>query len=72
MKVDIQGNVYCSGPGGIWIFSPNGELLHKILVPEVVTNLAWGDQDYKTLYITASTSLYRIRLNVAGFHTLVD
>ena len=66
MKVDVQGNVYCSGPRGIWVFSPAGKLLGKIIVPEVVENLGWGDKDYKTLYITASTSLYRIRLNVAG------
>lgn len=66
MKVDVQGNVYCSGPQGIWVFSSAGKLLGKIIVPEVVTNLAWGDSDYKTLYITASTSIYRIRLNIAG------
>lgn len=66
MKVDVQGNVYCSGPAGIWVFSPNGQLLGKIIVPEVVTNLAWGDLDYKSLYITATQSLYRIRLNVQG------
>ena len=66
MKVDVQGNVYCSGPQGVWIFSPAGQQLGKIIVPEVVTNLAWGDSDYKTLYITATTSLYRIRLKVAG------
>lgn len=66
IKVDVQGNIYCSGPEGIWIFSPAGNLLGKITVPEVVTNLAWGDKDYKTLYVTASTSIYRIRLNIAG------
>lgn len=66
MKVDVQGNIYCSGPAGIWVFSPNGQLLGKIIVPEVVTNLAWGDLDYKSLYITATKSLYRIRLNVRG------
>jgi gluconolactonase len=66
MKVDVQGNVYCSGSGGVWVFSPNGELLGKIIVPEIVTNLAWGNLDYKSLYITAGTSLYRIPLNIAG------
>ncbi len=66
IKVDIQGNVYSSGPEGLWVFSANGQLLGKILVPEVVTNLAWGDRDYKSLYITATQSLYRIRLNVRG------
>lgn len=69
MKVDVQGNIYCSGPEGIWIFSSAGKLLGKIIVPEVVTNLAWGDSDYKTLYITASTSIYRIRLNILSNFT---
>ncbi|MGE5655458.1 MAG: SMP-30/gluconolactonase/LRE family protein [Actinomycetota bacterium] len=66
MKVDVEGNIYCAGPGGVWIFSPEGELLDKIEVPEYTTNLAWGDRDYQTLYITADKSLYRIRLNIAG------
>jgi len=50
----------------VWVFSPSGKLLGKVFVPEVVTNLAWGDKDYKTLYITAATAIYRIRLNIAG------
>jgi gluconolactonase len=62
LKVDVEGNVYSTGPGGVWIFSPSGKLLGRISVPETATNLAWGDRDYKTLYITASKSLYRIRL----------
>lgn len=66
MKVDTKGNIYCSGSGGVWIFSPTGQLLDKIAVPQSVTNLAWGDKDYKTLYITAGNSIYRIRLNIAG------
>ena len=66
MKVDVEGNVYCSGSGGVWIFSPSGKLLDKIAVPDKVTNLAWGDKDYKTLYITAGRGVYRIRLNIAG------
>lgn len=66
MKVDVAGNIYCSGSGGVWIFSPTGQLLEKIVVPEKVTNLAWGNKDYKTLYITAGESIYRIRLNVVG------
>ena len=66
MKVDIKGNVYSTGPGGVWIFSPNGDLLGIIETPEAPTNLAWGDRDYKTLYITANTSLYRIRLQIEG------
>lgn len=66
LKVDIEGNVYSTGPGGVWILSPGGKLLGRIPVPEMATNLAWGDRDYKTLYITASKSLYRIRLKIAG------
>ncbi|MGL5063560.1 MAG: SMP-30/gluconolactonase/LRE family protein [Microcoleus sp.] len=66
LKVDVQGNVYSTGAGGIWILSPAGKLLGKIPVPETATNVAWGDKDYKTLYITASKSLYRIRLKIAG------
>ncbi len=69
MKVDIKGNVYSTGPGGVWIFSPNGDLLGIIETPEAPTNLAWGDRDYKTLYITANTSLYRIRLQIEGLST---
>ena len=66
LKVDLQGNVYSTGPGGVWILSPDGKVLGKISVPETATNLAWGESDRKTLYITGSTSLYRIRLKIAG------
>ncbi len=68
MKVDIKGNVYSTGPGGVWIFSPNGELIGIIETPEAPANLAWGDRDYQTLYITARKSLYRIRLKIRGLH----
>jgi sugar lactone lactonase YvrE len=66
MKVDREGHVYCTGPGGVWVFSPLGGLLGRILMPEQTANLAWGDEDWRTLYLTASTSLYRIRLSIAG------
>ncbi len=66
MKVDTKGNIYCSGSGGIWIFSPTGKLLDKIAVPKAATNLAWGGKNYKTLYITAREAVYRINLNIAG------
>ncbi|MCU0541625.1 MAG: SMP-30/gluconolactonase/LRE family protein [Oscillatoriaceae cyanobacterium Prado104] len=66
LKVDVAGNVYSTGAGGVWILSPSGKVLGKIPVPEMATNLAWGDKDYQTLYITASKSLYRIRLKIAG------
>ncbi|MGB6432224.1 MAG: SMP-30/gluconolactonase/LRE family protein [Candidatus Acidiferrales bacterium] len=66
IKVDEQGNLYGSGPGGLWIISPEGKHLGTIAVPERMANLAWGDADGKTLYIAASTSIYRIRLKIAG------
>jgi gluconolactonase len=66
LRVDEKGNIYGSGPGGVWIISPHGKHIGTIKVPERVSNVAWGDQDGKTLYITASTSLYRIKLKIAG------
>jgi gluconolactonase len=66
MKVDALGNVYCTGPGGIWIMSPEGKHLGTILLPETGTNMNFGDADGKTLYITDRKSLGRIRLKVAG------
>jgi gluconolactonase len=66
IRVDHEGNIYGSGPGGVWIISPEGKHLGTIKVPEVVSNVAWGDEDGKTLYITGSTSLYRIKLSATG------
>jgi gluconolactonase len=66
VKVDIAGNVYASGPGGIRILSPQGKELGQINLPEDAANLAFGGADQKTLYITASTGIYRVNLNVAG------
>jgi gluconolactonase len=66
LRVDKSGNIYGSGPGGVWIISPEGKHIGTIKVPERVSNVAWGDVDGKTLYITASTSLYRIKLMVPG------
>jgi gluconolactonase len=66
MKVDVKGNLYCTGPGGVWIFSPDGKHLGTIQPPEVPANCAWGDADGKTLYMTARTGLYRIKLGIAG------
>jgi gluconolactonase len=66
MKIDRAGNLYVTGPGGIWILSPDGKHLGTIKVPEQPHNLAWGDEDGKTLYVTALTSIYRIRLNIEG------
>jgi len=66
MKVDVQGNIYSTGPGGVWIFSPEGKPLGTIVMPEKSSNVAWAGDDRKTLYITASSSVYRIHLNIAG------
>ncbi|MGI8958422.1 MAG: SMP-30/gluconolactonase/LRE family protein [Bryobacteraceae bacterium] len=66
MKVDQKGNLYSAGPGGVWIFSPDGKHLGTIRLSEKVGNVAWGDQDGKTLYITASSSIYRIKLTNPG------
>jgi gluconolactonase len=66
MKVDTQGNLYSTGPGGVWIFSAEGKHIGTIDMPEKAGNVAWGDKDAKTLYITASSSLYRLRVKVPG------
>jgi len=66
MKVDQQGNLYLSGPGGLWIISAEGKHLGTIVGPEHPHNMAWGDEDAKTLYLCAKTGLYRIRFNIAG------
>lgn len=66
MKVDKKGNIYSAGPGGVWIISPAGKHIGSFLLPARVSNVAWGDKDGKTLYITASASIYRIKLNFAG------
>jgi gluconolactonase len=66
MKLDEHGNVYVTGPEGVWVFSPDGEHLGTIGVPESVGNVNWGDDDWQTLYIPSSTSVYRVRMNVAG------
>jgi gluconolactonase len=65
MKVDSQGNIYAAGPEGVWVFAPDGKHLGTIQPGETAANCAWGD-DGKTLYITASTSVYRIRVSVPG------
>lgn len=66
MKIDIQDNIYCCGPGGIHIFNPSGEALGVVLMPEHAANFCFGDNDMKSLYITASTSLYRLSVKIAG------
>ena len=66
LKVDTAGNVYACGPGGIWVIAPDGRLLGRLELPEAPHNLAFGDADGRTLYVTALTSIYRLRLHVEG------
>ncbi len=66
MKVDQKGNIYSTGPGGIWIFSPALEHIGTLDMPERTGNLAWGDADGKALYIMASSSVYKVRLKMPG------
>ena len=66
MKIDSAGNLFCVGPGGIHVFDGEGARLGVILVPENVANFAWGEEDLRSLLITASKSLYRLRVEVPG------
>jgi gluconolactonase len=65
LKVDRAGNVFATGPGGVWVFSPDGRALGRIELPELPANVAWGN-DGKNLYIAAEKSIYRILLNTSG------
>ncbi len=71
LKVDREGNVYVSGPNGIWILSPTGKHLGTIAGPEHAHNFAWGDTDGRTLYMTAQTGLYRVRLGIPGTRAFI-
>jgi gluconolactonase len=66
MKVDAEGNLFCTGPGGLHVFAPNGQILGVIRVPEVTGNFNWGDAERQTLYICATSSLYSCRTLVPG------
>ena len=66
MKVDVEGRVYCTGPGGTWVFAPDGTRLGIIRTPEVPANLAFGGPDLRTLFFTARTSVYAMRVTVPG------
>ena len=67
IKVDKNGNLFVTGPKGIWVWDANAKHLGTIVMPEQPANLAWGDDDYSTLYITATTSLYRLRTKTHGY-----
>ncbi|HWQ36560.1 MAG TPA: SMP-30/gluconolactonase/LRE family protein [Blastocatellia bacterium] len=66
IKVDQAGNLYVSGPGGLWVISPEGRHLGTIIAPQHVHNMAWGDEDGRTLYLCARSGLYKMRLNIPG------
>jgi gluconolactonase len=66
MKVDVEGRVYCTGPGGTWVFAPDGTRLGIIRTPEVPANLAFGGPDLRTIFFTARTSVYSMRVKVPG------
>lgn len=67
IKVDSQGNLYVTGPGGIWVWDSDGYHLGTINLPEQAANLAWGDADYSELYITATTSVYGVKTKARGY-----
>jgi gluconolactonase len=66
MKVDAEGRVYCTGPGGCWVFETSGELIGIIKLPEYPANCGWGGPDNKTMYFTANTSVFSMRMKTAG------
>src|SRR5262245_9860591 len=67
MRVDAKGNVFVTGPLGVWVWDPEGHHLGTIVLPEQPANLAWGDADYGTLYFSAQTSVYRLKTKTRGF-----
>ena len=66
LKVDVRGNVWVTGPGGLWILDPDGRPRGHLAFPEITANLNWGEADRRSLFVTASTSVYRLRLRVPG------
>ena len=64
MKCDAEGNIWVTAPGGVWVYSPTGSLLGKVRVPELVSNLAWGAEDFHTLFMTATHSVYTVKTKV--------
>jgi len=67
IKVDTSGNLFVTGPQGIWVWDAEGNHLGTIVMPEQPANLTWGDKEYRTLYITATTLVYRLRTKTQGF-----
>src|SRR5262249_8208520 len=67
IRVDVKGNLFVTGPLGIWVWSSGGKHIGTIQMPEQPANLAWGDADRRTLYLTAETSVYRLKTKTQGF-----
>ena len=66
MKVDAEGRVFCTGPGGTWIIDQQGELIGVLRTDEVPANCAFGGSDYRTLFLTARSSVYTVRVKTPG------
>jgi gluconolactonase len=64
--------MFVTGPKGIWVWTPDGKHIGTIVIPEQPANLTWGDADYGTLYITATTSVYKVRTKTHGFVPYLD
>jgi gluconolactonase len=67
MKVDVKGNVWVTGPGGVWVFDPRGNHLGTVNLIEHPANFAWGDADFSTLYFCGRTSITKLKMKVKGF-----
>ena len=66
MKVDVEGNIYCTGSEGVWIFDASGNHLGTIILPEIPANCAWGGPDNRTMLFTARTSVFSMRMKIPG------
>ena len=64
MKCDQRGNIWVTAPGGVWVYAMNGDLLGKVRVPELVANLSWGGADFRTLFMTATHSIYTVTTKI--------
>ncbi len=67
MRVDVEGNVYCTGPGGLWVWNAGGQRLGRVILPESTANFNWGDAGYSTIYFASKTSVYRLQTRAHGF-----
>ena len=67
MHVDTKGNVYCTGPGGVWVWDADGKHIGTVLLPESTANFNWGDADFHSIYFSSRTSIYRLKVKAQGF-----